>query len=215
MIAMALACEPKLLIADEPTTALDVTIQAQILDLLDDLRQRLDMAVVLITHDMGVIAGPHRPGPRHVRREGSSRASTTGELFTRMRHPYSGGAPGVGPEARPGLLGPPDQHSRPAARPLAADRPLPFRPPLPLRAAGLHGARAASSSAPGSRSPATWPRCFHQVGVDEATIAKQPEAVAKSADITVTVDELSLARQQTRADELAHQPVLLQVDRGW
>ena len=57
MIAMALACEPKLLIADEPTTALDVTIQAQILDLIDELRQRLRMAVVLITHDMGVIAG--------------------------------------------------------------------------------------------------------------------------------------------------------------
>jgi peptide/nickel transport system ATP-binding protein len=57
MIAMALACEPKLLIADEPTTALDVTIQAQILDLIDDLRARLHMAVFLITHDMGVIAG--------------------------------------------------------------------------------------------------------------------------------------------------------------
>jgi peptide/nickel transport system ATP-binding protein/oligopeptide transport system ATP-binding protein len=56
MIAMALACEPALLIADEPTTALDVTIQAQILELLRDLQQRLGMAILIITHDLGVIA---------------------------------------------------------------------------------------------------------------------------------------------------------------
>jgi ABC-type dipeptide/oligopeptide/nickel transport system, ATPase component len=56
MIAMALACNPKLLIADEPTTALDVTIQAQILDLMRDLKRRIGAAIVLITHDLGVVA---------------------------------------------------------------------------------------------------------------------------------------------------------------
>src|SRR5262249_36368275 len=57
MIAMALLCQPELLIADEPTTALDVTVQAQILELIAELRQQFNMALILITHDMGVIAG--------------------------------------------------------------------------------------------------------------------------------------------------------------
>ncbi|MDG1242731.1 MAG: ABC transporter ATP-binding protein [Opitutae bacterium] len=57
MIAMALACEPKLLVADEPTTALDVTIQAQIMDLLRDLREKLGMSIVLITHNFGIVKG--------------------------------------------------------------------------------------------------------------------------------------------------------------
>ena len=88
MIAMALACEPKLLIADEPTTALDVTIQAQILALLDDLKDRLGMAMLLITHDMGVIAG--RADRVKVMYAGRMvEATDTGTLFRHMRHPYT------------------------------------------------------------------------------------------------------------------------------
>jgi peptide/nickel transport system ATP-binding protein len=88
MIAIALACEPKLLIADEPTTALDVTIQAQILDLIDDLRERLKMAVILVTHDLGVIAS--RTDRVMVMYAGKiAESATTEELFGSMRHPYS------------------------------------------------------------------------------------------------------------------------------
>jgi oligopeptide/dipeptide ABC transporter ATP-binding protein len=88
MIAMALSCEPKLLIADEPTTALDVTIQLQILELLYSLKQRLRMAVLLITHDMGVIAG--RADRVNVMYAGKIvEAAPTGELFQSMRHPYT------------------------------------------------------------------------------------------------------------------------------
>jgi peptide/nickel transport system ATP-binding protein len=88
MIAMALACEPKLLIADEPTTALDVTIQAQILALLDDLKARLGMAMLLITHDMGVIAG--HADRINVMYAGRMVENTeTGLLFKHMHHPYT------------------------------------------------------------------------------------------------------------------------------
>jgi oligopeptide/dipeptide ABC transporter ATP-binding protein len=88
IIAMGLVCSPKLLIADEPTTALDVTIQAQILDILDNLRKELDMAMLLITHDMGVIAGRT---DRVVVMYGGKKAeeASTPELFRSMRHPYT------------------------------------------------------------------------------------------------------------------------------
>ena len=88
MIAMALACSPKLLIADEPTTALDVTIQAQILDLIDALRRDLKMAVILITHDLGVIAA--RASRVMVMYAGKIvEGAGTDELFGAMRHPYT------------------------------------------------------------------------------------------------------------------------------
>src|SRR6202451_3329572 len=88
MIAMALACEPKLLIADEPTTALDVTIQKQILELIDSLRQRLGMAVILVTHDLGVIAGrADRVAVMYAGR--IVETAPTDVLFKSPRHPYT------------------------------------------------------------------------------------------------------------------------------
>ena len=88
VIGLALACEPKLLIADEPTTALDVTIQAQILGLLDDLKERLKMGMLLITHDLGVIAG--RADRVVVMYAGRVvETAETGELFAHRRHPYT------------------------------------------------------------------------------------------------------------------------------
>jgi len=90
MIAMALACEPELLIADEPTTALDVTIQAQILELLAELQQRLGLAILLITHDLGVVAEVCR----RVAVMYGGKIMETGsaiELFERPGHPYTKG----------------------------------------------------------------------------------------------------------------------------
>ena len=116
MIAIALACDPKLLIADEPTTALDVTIQAQILNLIDDLRARLNMAVILITHDLGVIAG--RSDRVMVMYAGKIvEGAPTTELFARMRHPYAVGPAPVDPETGAGLHSAPLQHPGRSARP--------------------------------------------------------------------------------------------------
>ena len=90
MIAMALACKPKLLIADEPTTALDVTIQAQILDLLNELKARLGMSILLITHAMGVVA---ETAQRVVVMYAGQviEEAPVAELFAHPRHPYTQG----------------------------------------------------------------------------------------------------------------------------
>jgi oligopeptide/dipeptide ABC transporter ATP-binding protein len=90
MIAMALACNPMILIADEPTTALDVTIQAQILELIAKLQQELGMAVLLITHDLGVVAETaHRVAVMYAGRVVEE--AKVVELFERPRHPYTAG----------------------------------------------------------------------------------------------------------------------------
>ncbi|HWF16283.1 MAG TPA: ABC transporter ATP-binding protein [Acidimicrobiales bacterium] len=212
MIAMALVCSPKLLIADEPTTALDVTIQAQILDLLDRLREELHMAVVLITHDMGVIA--ERADRVLVMYAGKiTEAATTTELFTDMRHPYAEALlasvakldqdPSVRLVSIAGLppdLSEPIEHCRFAAR---------------CRYAQPDCRESEPELRPAEKSqPAHLAACFHQVGVDPMTIANRPEAVAMAADHTVKVDEVALARQQARADDLAGAPVLVRIDHA-
>jgi peptide/nickel transport system ATP-binding protein len=90
MIAMAISCNPALLIADEPTTALDVTIQAQILELLAEMKSRLGMAVMLITHAMGVVA---EVAQRVVVMYAGKvvEEAPVGTLFSRPRHPYTQG----------------------------------------------------------------------------------------------------------------------------
>ena len=127
MIAMALALEPKLMIADEPTTALDVTIQAQVLELLRDLTERLGSALVLITHDLGVVAG--MTNRINVMYAGYIvESATTAELFANPSHPYTvgllhsiprldavEGSPLVPIEGRP-----PDMRHAPTACPFAA-----------------------------------------------------------------------------------------------
>ena len=134
MIAMALACSPKLLIADEPTTALDVTIQAQILDLIDSLRRDLKMAVILITHDLGVIAAAREPGDGDVRRQ-DRRGRRHRRAVRGDAPPVRGGALPLDPAARP--------------RPLAGAVLDPGRPARPLRRRSWPaGSRRAAATRP-------------------------------------------------------------------
>jgi peptide/nickel transport system ATP-binding protein len=104
MIAIALACSPKLLIADEPTTALDVTIQAQILELMQDLKTRVGAAIMLITHDLGVVAEV----AEHVIVMYAGRKveeAPVAELFRRPKHPYTRGLLGAVPKLGSSLAG--------------------------------------------------------------------------------------------------------------
>ncbi len=173
MIAMALACNPKLLIADEPTTALDVTIQAQILDLMRDLKVRLGSAIMLITHDLGVVAEmAQRVVVMYAGRKVEE--ATVDEIFARPLHPLHARPARRGAEAwlvaggewpeqarrdpRPGAIAAAAHRWLPLCRPLrAGDRLLPHRGPgrgnegagssgrLPLRGGGMR--RAGSGAA--------------------------------------------------------------------
>ena len=115
MIATAISCEPKLIIADEPTTALDVTIQAQILDLMKVLSERLGAAMILITHNLGIVARyTSRVNVMYAGRIVES--ANTEEIFARPSHPYTQGLLGVGAEARQAPERGPAADPGPAAR---------------------------------------------------------------------------------------------------
>ena len=190
MIAMALACEPKLLIADEPTTALDVTIQKQILELIDDLRKRLGMAVILVTHDLGVIAGrADRAAVMYAGRVVETTSTTP--AVRQPAAPLHRGAVRRAAGEGGGRLDPAVQHPGPAARP---DRPaarLQVRRPLPVRDGHLPpGGAAARGGHPGSRVPLLLPG---RRGVRRRRRGRAPRSTEK-----VTLDQVAAARAERR-----------------
>ena len=155
MIAMAIACNPRLLIADEPTTALDVTIQAQILDLLRGLQRERGMALILVTHNMGVVAEmARRVAVMYAGQVVEERAAD--ELFAAPQHPYTAALLAAMPERSTGERAPRDDSRRgagplrPAARAACSRRAAPTRPatavPAAAGAARLGGRHASAAT---------------------------------------------------------------------
>ena len=178
LIAMALACDPVLVIADEPTTALDVTIQAQILDLLRSLQQRMGLALLLITHDLGVVAQmADRVAVMYAGR--IVEEAPVEDLFSDPKHPYTrglmasmpGGAPGTRLRAIQGTV--PPLGELPAGcsfTPRCPDRfePCPKAPPGTTVFSGLPGAAARPTGA-GSHTA----RCYLYSGAVEPDVQEQ------------------------------------------
>ena len=156
MIAIAISCNPKLLIADEPTTALDVTVQAEVLDLLDELRDEHDMAMILITHDMGVVAEAADDVVVMYAGQIVEQASVI-ELFDRPEHPYTEALLGALPQLEGDGVrdGAPDRDPGPAARPDRPARRLPLRAALPVRERASDELRRASRRSCARSGPAT------------------------------------------------------------
>ena len=160
MIAMAITCNPDLLIADEPTTALDVTVQAQVLDVLMEMKDEIDSSILLITHDLGVVAGlADRVIVMYAGRE--AEVGTTHEVFYETRHPYTLGLLA----SMPRLDDTGVERLRPirGAPPVAAQPAVGLRVPsaLRLRPRALRAARCrccAWSPAPPTTRRATSPR---------------------------------------------------------
>ena len=155
MIAMAIACKPRLLIADEPTTALDVTIQAQILELLRDLRKELGMSVMLISHDLGVIAEfAQRVIVMYAGRVVED--APVAQLFRRPVHPYTMGLIAAVPQARQRCAAA-CHHSRPHPVTAGGHPGLPLQPALRAGAGRLPGRRNRRMQLVGDRQSARCP----------------------------------------------------------
>ena len=198
MIAMALACEPKLLIADEPTTALDVTIQKQILELIDNLRHRLGMAVIMVTHDLGVIAG--RADRVAVMYAGNVVETTeTSALYANPRHPYTEALfqalPEKSAETRERL------YSIPGAPPDLVNPPTGCRFAPRCRYA-TDKCRTEFPELAGETTAHVY-RCFFPVGAKEQTVAGQLTVVEPVADdVPETITEQRVGEVVLSAQDL-------------
>ncbi len=157
MIAMALSCNPDLLIADEPTTALDVTVQAQILDLIRDLQKEFNSAIIIITHDLGVVA--EIADDMMVMYAGrAAEYGTAEQIFDEPEHPYTWGLLQLDAAAGPG----PQRAAAPDPRHAAEPDPRAAGLPVPpaLRATRTRRTGSPTPSVPSSWTPATgtsWP----------------------------------------------------------
>ena len=154
MIALAVALRPGVIVADEPTTALDVVVEAQILELLDRLRLEEQLGLILITHNLGIVAETRGPGGGDVRRAASSRRGRWRPSSTEPAHPYTQGLLGVGHQPGHDRAA---QHRRRPSRPRrpAEGLPVPAALPVRLRAVRVDRPRARSTSGVDSGPPAS------------------------------------------------------------
>ena len=197
MIAIGLACNPKLIIADEPTTALDVTIQAQILELMKDLSRQLDIALIIITHNLGIVA-------RYADRVNVMYAARIAEQgcgrrrVPRAAHPYTMGLLRSVPRLDRPRGAQARNHRRPAAQSAqAARRAAASRRAVPYRHRGLRAERAAAcrdrdrarvapASAPPKSSPEGWCRRAPRSPRRHAADARSRTASRCSSSISLT-----------------------------
>ena len=183
MIAIAISCKPKLLIADEPTTALDVTVQAGVLDLLDELREEHGMAMIVITHDMGVVA--EAADDMAVMYAGQIVEQARRRSLRRPEHPYTEALLG----ALPQLEGEGIRDGRLTAIPgRPPDLPIPRRPAASRRAVRTRGAAACATKPPELREirPGHWVRSAHPASERRARAPKGGGEVSSEPLLAVT-----------------------------